>query len=184
VSEAVDDGELLRGIANGSEAAMSAFYRRYQARVYNFALQRLGNPSDAAEVLNEVMLEVWRGARNFEGRARASTWLLGIAHHKSIDLLRRRGRHTAESLDFEIDDARPDPGPAAVAGAQESRQVRICVDELPDAQRYVVYLTFFEDLSYPEIARILEIPEGTVKTRMFHARKLLYRCLERIGARI
>ena len=90
----------------------------------------------------------------------------------------------ADSLAFEIDDARPDPGPAAVAGAQDGRQVRICLEELPDAQRYVVYLTFFEDLSYPEIARILEVPEGTVKTCMFHARKVLYRCLERLGARV
>ena len=179
-----DDGELLRRIATGSESALSEFYRRYQSRVYSFALQRLGNQADAAEVLNEVMLEVWRGSRNFEGRAKATTWLLGIAHHKSIDLLRKRGRHQTDSLVSEIEDARPDPGPAAVAGVENSRQVRVCMDELPGAQRHVVYLTFFEDLSYPEIARILEIPEGTVKTRMFHARKLLYRCLERLGASV
>jgi RNA polymerase sigma-70 factor, ECF subfamily len=184
VTETSEDGELLGRIAAGSQAALSDFYRRYQGRVYSFALQRLGNPADAAEVLNEVMLEVWRGARNFQGRAKATTWLLGIAQHKSIDLLRKRGRHQADSLDFEIDDERPDPGPAAVTGAQEGSQVRICIDQLPDTQRHVVYLTFFEDLSYPEIARILEIPEGTVKTRMFHARKLLYRCLEGLGARL
>jgi len=183
VTEMPDDGELLGAIAAGSQSALSDFYRRYQARVYSFALQRLGNPADAAEVLNEVMLEVWRSAGSFEGRARVTTWLLGIASHKSIDLLRKRGRHVAESLDFDIDDSRPDPGPAAVSGAQQGSQVRLCLDQLPDSQRHVVYLTFFEDLSYPEIARILEIPEGTVKTRMFHARKLLYRCLEGLGAR-
>lgn len=185
MTETPDDEELLGRIAAGSQSALSDFYRRYQGRVYSYALQRLGNQADAAEVLNEVMLEVWRGAKRFEARAKATTWLLGIAHHKSIDLLRKRGRHQVDSLDFEIDDERPDPdpGPAAVAGAQEGSQVRICLDQLPDAQRHVVYLTFFEELSYPEIARILEIPEGTVKTRMFHARKLLYRCLEGLGAR-
>jgi RNA polymerase sigma-70 factor (ECF subfamily) len=183
-ADGTGDAELLARIAAGSEQALADFYRRYQARVYNFAQQRLDNAADAAEVLNEVMLEVWRGAQAFQGRARVSTWLLGIAHHKSIDLLRKRGRREADSLDFDIGDDRPDPGPTAVAGAQDSKQVRICLGQLPDAQRQVVYLTFFEDLPYPEIARILEIPEGTVKTRMFHARKSLAHCLEGLGARL
>ncbi len=183
VTEQLEERELPAGLAAGSESAMISFYRRYQGRVYGFALQRLGNPADAAEVLNEVMLEVWRGASRFQGRAKVTTWLLGITHHKCIDLLRKRGRREAESLEGEIDDSHPDPGPAAVIGAQDGRHVNICLDELPATQRHVVYLTFFEELSYPEIARILEIPEGTVKTRMFHARKLLYRCLERLGAR-
>ncbi len=184
MTESLEDRELPGLIAAGNESALGDFYRRYQGRVYGYALQRLGNAADAAEILNEVMLEVWRGAARFEGRAKVSTWLLGIAHHKCVDLLRKRGRRETQSLAEEIDDhTHPDPGPAAVAGAQNGRHVRICLDELPDAQRHVVYLTFFEDLSYPEIARILEIPEGTVKTRMFHARKSLYRCLERVGAR-
>ncbi len=180
-ANAISDGELLTRIGKGSQTALADFYRRYQGRVYNFALQRVDNEADAAEVLNEVMLEVWRGAGTFEGRARATTWLLGITHHKSIDLLRKRGRRAADRLDFEIGDDRPDPGPAAVAGAQDARYVKQCMDDLPDAQRQVVYLTFYEDLSYPEIARVLEIPEGTVKTRMFHARKALARCLELLG---
>jgi RNA polymerase sigma-70 factor, ECF subfamily len=95
-ADGAGDAELLARIAAGSEQALADFYRRYQARVYNFALQRLDNAADAAEVLNEVMLEVWRGAQAFQGRARVSTWLLGIAHHKSIDLLRKRGRREAD----------------------------------------------------------------------------------------
>ena len=180
--EDLDDTELLASIAAGSQPALASFYRRYNGRVYNFSLQRLDNPADAAEVLNEVMLEVWRGARSFAGRARVSTWLLGIAHHKSIDLLRRRGRRAANRLEVDIRDERPDPGPAAVAGAQDAQLVRQCLERLPAAQRQVVYLTFYEGLSYAEIARVLEIPEGTVKTRMFHARKALANCLVQAGA--
>lgn len=183
-ADGAQDLELLARIAAGNEQALAEFYRRHQARVYHFVQQRLDNAADAAEVLNAVMLEVWRGAQTYQGRARVSTWLLGIAHHKSIDLLRKRGRREADPLDFDLGDDRPDPGPAAVSGAQDSRQVRICLEQLPDAQRQVVYLTFFEDLPYPDIARILEIPEGTVKTRMFHARKSLARCLEGQGARL
>lgn len=178
-----EDASLLTRIAAGSEGAMGEFYRRHEARVYAFVMRRLANEADAAEVLNEVMLEVWRGARGFERRARVTTWLLGIAHNKSVDLMRKRGRRAAESLDFDVPDESPDPGPAAVANAQDSRHIRHCMERLPEAQRQVVHLTFFEDLPYGEIAEILAIPEGTVKTRMFHARKALAHCLERLGAR-
>jgi RNA polymerase sigma-70 factor, ECF subfamily len=178
-----EDTALLARIATGSEAAMGTFYHRHEARVYAFLMQRLGNAADAAEVLNEVMLEVWRGARHFAGRAKVTTWLLGIAQNRSIDLLRRRGRRAAESLDFDVVDDSPDPGPAAVANAQNGEYIRRCMEGLPEAQRQVVHLTFFEDLPYGEIAEILTIPEGTVKTRMFHARKALARCLEQLGAR-
>lgn len=180
----VDDADLLAHIAAGSQQALADFYRRHEGRVHAFAMQRLGEPADAAEVLNEVMLEVWRSARSFEGRARVTTWLLGITHHKSIDLLRRRGRRAAEPLETDITDERPDPGPAAVAAAQDGQRVRRCLEQLVQAQRQVVYLAFFEDLAYPEIARILEIPEGTVKTRMFHARRTLVRCLGETGAQV
>lgn len=178
-----EDTALLARIATGSEAAMGAFYRRHEARIYAFVMRRLANEADAAEVLNEVMMDVWRGASSFQQRARATTWLFGIAHNKSVDLLRRRGRRTAEPLDFDIADDRPDPGPAAVAHAQDSHHISHCMKQLPEAQRQVVHLTFFEDLPYGEIAEILDIPEGTVKTRMFHARKALALCLEQLGAR-
>jgi RNA polymerase sigma-70 factor, ECF subfamily len=178
-----EDAALLAHIAAGNEAALGVFYRRHEGRVYAFALKRVSIPADAAEVLNEVMLEVWRGARRFEGRARVTTWLLGITHNKSIDLLRKRGRHTADPLDFDITDDSPDPGPAAVAGAQNSEHLRHCLEKLSEAQRRVVHLTFYEDLPYDEIAEILAIPEGTVKTRMFHARKALAHCLQQLGAR-
>lgn len=178
-----DDAALLARIAARSESAMGDFYRRHESRVFAFVMRRLANEADAAEVVNEVMLDVWRGARGFRQRARVTTWLFGIAHHKSIDLLRRRGRRAAEPLDFEIADDAPDPGPAAVANAQDSRHISHCMERLPEAQRQVVHLTFFEDLPYAEIAEILAIPEGTVKTRMFHARKALAHCLEGLGAR-
>lgn len=168
--------DLLTRIAGGDQAALLAFYETFHARVYAFALKRLNNAADAADVLNEVMLEVWRRAAGFEGRSKASTWVLGIAHHKVIDILRRRRTNL---VDDDIDDVPSDDANAmeTLAGANDATMVRRCLELLSDAHRLVVHLAFFDDLSYPEIAEIANCPLGTVKTRMHHAKRQLKRCL-------
>ena len=85
-----DPKDLLQRIADGDEDALGAFYRLFEGRIYRFALSRLNDVFDAADILNEVMFEVWRGAARFEGRSAVSSWVLGIAHHKTIDRLRKR----------------------------------------------------------------------------------------------
>jgi RNA polymerase sigma-70 factor (ECF subfamily) len=175
---ASEEAMLIAGIARGREQDLVEFYRRYQGRVYAFLLRRLGDAADAAEAANEVMLEVWRSAARFEGRSRPLTWVLGIAQHKALDRVRRAASrpHSAE-----IDpDALADESAGAaelIARAQDAERLRHCIERLPEAQRAVVHLAFYEDLGYGEIAAILECPEGTVKTRMFHARRGLKRCL-------
>jgi RNA polymerase sigma-70 factor (ECF subfamily) len=168
---------LLARIAGGDRRAFEAFYDTFHGRVYAFALKHIRNPADAAEILNEVMLEVWRNAARFEGKSRALTWVLGIAHHKAVDRLRRHARHRAEELDDELPEDDRVSALDALAGAEDTQRVRECLERLSDAQRLVVHLAFFEDLPYPEIAEIAACPVGTVKTRMFHARQLLKRCL-------
>ena len=174
---------LLERIAAGSEAALEAFYRLTHQRVYAFTLKRVGDPAVAADILNDVMLQVWHHAGRFEGRSRAMTWVLGIAHHKVMDALRRRGR---EDRHEELDDSIPDEDSAggidAVAGVEDASAVRRCLEKLSDAHRTVVHLAFFEDLSYAEIADIAGCPLGTVKTRMMHAKNALKRCLQALGA--
>ncbi|HKK07219.1 MAG TPA: sigma-70 family RNA polymerase sigma factor [Gammaproteobacteria bacterium] len=182
VTETDDGANLLSRIAAGNEAALTRFYRDYHGRVYAFALRRLGNPTDAAEVVNEVMMEVWRHAHRYEGRAKVQTWLLGICHHKVIDLMRRRGRHAGEALEEDLPDPQETSAVDALAGAQDAQMVRRCLDELSDAHRQVVHLAFFEELSYSEIATIVACPEGTVKTRMFHAKQKLKHCLAGLAA--
>ena len=178
-----DDAKaLIAAIARGDEKALADFYRQYHGQVQAFALKRLGDPVAAAEVVNEVMLEVWRHADRFQGRSRAMTWVLGIAHHKVLDQLRRRGRDAGnETLDEQLADEDSSTGFSLLAALQDARAVRHCLDKLSDAHRTVVHLAFFEDLAYPEIARIVECPVGTVKTRMLHARKALRRCLRALG---
>ncbi len=174
---------LLAAIADGSERALEDFYRASHARIYAFALKRLGDPVAAAEVLNEVMLEVWRHAARFEGRSRVMTWVLGIAHHKVLDVMRRRGRDAAhETIDDSLADEDTPTSFAVLAGADDAVAVRRCLEGLSDAHRAVVHLAFFEDASYAEIADIVACPLGTVKTRMMHAKNALKRCLESLGA--
>ena len=172
---------LLDRMALQETAALREFYDTYHSRVYAFALRRLGNASDAAEILNEVMLEVWRRAAQFEGRSRPMTWVLGIAHHKVIDRLRRK--RVPVDDDFVLDDL-VDDAPATsdlISAAQDAEQLRRCLEQLSDAHRLVLHLAFYEDLPYPEIAEIAECPLGTVKTRVFHAKQLLKNCLGAAG---
>lgn len=169
----------LAAISAGDQRALESFYRAYHGAVYGFALRLVRNPADAAELVNESMLEVWKAAATFRGASRVKTWLLGIVNHRAIDLLRRKRRHAASvELDEEIADESACALPDVLANAQHAHHVRDCVERLPERHRQVVYLTFFEQLGYPEIAQVLDVPSGTVKTRMMHAKTKLMHCLE------
>lgn len=176
------DAQLLQRIAGGDQRALRQFYERFHGVVYQFSLRTLHNGADAAEVLNEVMLEVWRRAATFAGQSQVRTWLLSITRYKSIDLLRRK--RPSELLDeASLEDEAADeacPASLAIELGQQGAQVRQCLERLKDSHRQVVYLTFFEELSYPQIAEIMAIPNGTVKTRMLHAKQQLLQCLRRL----
>jgi RNA polymerase sigma-70 factor, ECF subfamily len=178
-----DAAVLLASIADGSEAALAEFYRLYQSRIYSFIIRRVRNAADAADILNEVMMEVWRHADAFQGRSRVLTWVLGIAHHKTIDCLRRRSPHLEleDGIEEQMEDE-SDGAPEILAKQQDAMLLRFCVEKLSDSQRAVVHLAFFQELSYAEVAAILACPEGTVKTRMFHAKQKLKDCLLRANA--
>ena len=174
----------LERIAAGDEQAMQRFYQDWSRPVYRFALRRLDEPADAADLLHEVMLDVWRKAGQFEGRSRVRTWLFGIAHHKVLDRLRRLGRvRDREDLETEPG-AQPDTRCdtlAAAAAASHAGWVKHCLEALAGIHRQVLHLAFYEELSCSEIAGILGCPPGTVKTRLMHARNNMKRCLERLG---
>lgn len=179
-----DHSEILSQIAAGNEAAMENFYRSYSGVVYQFAFRTLRNGADAAEIVNEVMMEVWRKADSFAGKSKLKTWLLGITHHKAVDALRRKIRHDADEWNPDIATEENTCSFQDLKTSTQNREhVDECVSQLKDGQRQVVYLTFFEELPYPEIAAILEIPVGTVKTRMLHAKQLLMRCLSMLRGR-
>lgn len=176
-TEAVSDEMLISRIGQGDEVALRQFYDRHQARIYRYAASRLNDSFAAADILNEVMLDVWRQAMTFAGRSKVSTWVLGITRHKVVDHLRREGRHQAAAFDETEFQADTPSATDAIAGLQAADRLNHCLQQLSDVQREAVHLAFYEDLSYPEIATIAGCPEGTVKTRVFHAKRALKVCL-------
>ena len=170
---------LLEQIAHGSEKALTEFYEAFQQKIYAFAKIRLNDSHDAADLLNEVMWEVWRGAHRFEGRSSVTTWAFGIANYKIIDRLRSRGKVIMEELESTVAEESDQDLDDMMTQKQLGEHLRRCMEKLSDEQRQVVHLAFFEDLSYREISEIVGNPEGTIKARMLHAKQALKRCLAR-----
>ena len=180
----IDDATLLLKIANHDEKAMEMFYQRHQGAVFQFAEKTLRNPADASEVSNEVMMEVWRKASTFSGGSKVKTWLLSIAHHKAVDTVRRKSRHDSDELMEEQADSLQCSLENARAGAEDKDRIKRCIGELKHGHQQVVHLTFFEGLAYSEIAKVLDVPAGTVKTRMMHAKDKLMNCLSRLVGQV
>ena len=160
------DRELIADVANGDEAAFRQLYDRFADRVYRYAYTILRGKHLAEEVAQETMIAVWKGASKFAGRSKVSTWIFGIARNQAYSLVRKEIR-TERVPDVSL--VQPDPAP----GIHRQERVARALERLSDDHREVVFLTFYEGLSYGEIASILDIPRGTVKSRMFHAKKQL-----------
>jgi RNA polymerase sigma-70 factor (ECF subfamily) len=171
----------LRRIADGDHAAFEAFFRAYERRLYRYLVRLLGDDGLANEIASDVMVEVWRGAARYHGRSKPSTWVLGIAHNKAVDALRRERRDV-----FELRLAEPinaeDDEPARRAIESSTRdEIEAALATLSPEHRAVLHLTFV--LGYPqaEIAAIVDCPLGTVKTRVFHAKRALRTALRAAG---
>lgn len=174
---------LLKQMSKGEMAAFDQFYRSMEKPLFRFLASRLNDPFQCADILHEVFLDVWAGAGRFEGRSSVKSWVFGIAYRKVMDHFRKQGRFTTDEDLPEQEDDSPD-ALTCIAATQDAAHVRACLQGLKPDHRSAIELTFFEDLGYREIAEILEVPEGTVKTRVFHAKKLLMHCLEgRLGGR-
>jgi RNA polymerase sigma-70 factor (ECF subfamily) len=181
MNRAADDAELVRGIAAGDETALRALFARHQTRVYRFVLRLVGNAAVAEEVTNEVFLEVWRNAARFEGASAAATWMLSIAHHRAVSYLRkRREEGWDEDAAGTLQDAGDDPEVAAQK-SDKSAILRRCLDKLSPEHKAIVDLVYYHELSVAEASQVLQIPENTVKTRMFYARKRLSELLKAAG---
>ncbi len=163
------DAELLHAIARGDEQALASLYDRYRLILFGLVLRILHSREEAEDVLQELLLQVWKRASDFdEARGRPFTWLVTLARSRAIDRLRSLGardRATTESAR----DAGPEPWSDAADDAIRSEQseiVRQALAELPEEQRQALLLAYFEGLTQTEIATRLGAPLGTVKTRM------------------
>jgi RNA polymerase sigma-70 factor, ECF subfamily len=175
-----DDQALLQRIARRDKQALASFYQAHEKRLFSFILTKMNDAFEAADVLNEVFMEVWNKADSFQGRSKVSTWLFSIAYYKVVDRLRKI---RPQQLDDEMMAEMTDDSPGIVScliGNEQAAQVRHCIGTLSTPHRAVMELTFFQEMSYSEIATVVDCPENTVKTRMFHAKKAMKQCLNRL----
>lgn len=176
--------QLMAAVAKKDERAMEELYRAYAGIVQHFASKTVKNPTDAAEVTNEVFMELWKGSASFEGRSAVRTWLLRITHNKAVDLVRKKSKHDGNVAMDDQHDLADESFSCSVERIHENsdhkRHLETCMQGLKEGHRQVVYLTFFEELSYSDIAQVISIPAGTVKTRMMHAKQQLMSCLQRL----
>jgi RNA polymerase sigma-70 factor, ECF subfamily len=175
------DDRVLQRIASGDETALRALMARHQVRVFRFILRLVRNEAVAEELTNEVFLEVWRNAHNYRGAAKPQTWVLSIAHHRAVSSLRKRRE---ESLDEDAAGtiADTDDDPETIAQKRDKSAImRRAMEALSPEHREIIDLVYYHELSVAEVAEVVGIPENTVKTRMFYARKRLSEVLKAAG---
>jgi RNA polymerase sigma-70 factor (ECF subfamily) len=180
-AQATSDEALLESIAESGCAAMHILYSRHHVRVYRFVLRMVRNTTTAEDLTSQVFLDVWRTASQFQGRSQVSTWLLSIARFKALTALRQR-KH--EDIDREemleiADDAETPEG--CLDRSTTSAILRACVAKLSPAHREIINLVYYHEKSVEEAGLIIGIPQSTVKTRMFYARKQLADLLKVAG---
>ncbi len=171
--------QLLQRCASRDERALVELHRLLARRIHAFAWQRLRDDEGAQTVVVDTLHEVWKSAARFRGESLVTTWVLGIARYKSLE----QGRQQAPDAD-DIDDhtdnlaAEVDDGETTLSRWQEADQVRRCLQQLTPAHRECMQLVYYEGLGLADVAQVQQVPEGTVKTRLFHARRQMRSCVE------
>jgi RNA polymerase sigma-70 factor (ECF subfamily) len=160
----VTDGDLLQRIADADDGAFEILYRRFARPIYGLALRMLRDRSRAEDAVQETFAAIWRSAASYRPeRGPGAPWLYAVARNAIVDRARARGETTVADPP---DAAAPDPGPPEhVESAYVSWRVHRAVEDLPEHEREVLELAYWRGLSQSEVARFLDIPLGTVKTR-------------------
>jgi len=168
---------LIARVGCGDGEAFDALYRKYQTRLTRFLANLVRQPHIVEEVLDDTLMVVWQRAGDFKGQSKLSTWIFAIAYRKAMKALRK---YDAPIEDYEAESrASREASPEEAFGQTRlHRLLKSAMDELSPDHRGVVELTYFQDLSYREIAEIMDCPVDTVKTRMFYARRQLKRRLD------
>lgn len=167
------EARLLEGVRQRDREAFEELYRSFAPKLFGYLIRITRRPDLVEELVDEVMLTVWRQADRFEGRSRFSTWIFGIAYRKAMKALRRqRRRPETEPLPEELRST--SEGPERRTLRRERAEILSrALGELSPEQRAVIELTYYLGFTCREAAEALDCPEGTVKTRMYYARRRL-----------
>ncbi len=164
------EAHLLAKVAGKDVNAFEELYRLLSQAVFNYLYRLLQVKETAEDVLVEVFSAVWKSAANFKGKSRVKTWVFGIARNLAFNELRKRKIKGTELLDERIKDKNSD---RAVKRFENRELVQKALSKLSEKHREILDLVFFHETAYSEIADILEIPENTVKTRVYYAKAAL-----------
>ena len=180
-AQATSDDMLLESIADGNRTSMHILYCRHNVRVYRFILRIVRDATAAEDLVSQVFLDVWRTAGQFQGRSQVSTWLLSIARFKALTAMRQRRFEDIDQEDVrQIADGCDTPE-TSLDRSDTSAILRACVQKLSPAHREIITLVYYHEKSVEEVGQIIGIPQSTVKTRMFYARKQLAELLKGCG---
>jgi RNA polymerase sigma-70 factor (ECF subfamily) len=175
------DEILIERIARGDRLAMQTLYTRHHVKVFRFVLRLVRNEASAQDLISDVFLDVWRQADRFQGRSTVSTWILAIARFKALSVLRRRKEAELDKETAEAIEDRADSPEVALQKKDKGEILRRCLMRLSPDHRQIIDLVYYHEKSAEEVAEIVDIPENTVKTRMFYARKKLAELLKQAG---
>jgi RNA polymerase sigma-70 factor (ECF subfamily) len=171
----VDDQELIAAALAGRPDAFGELVGRYERAVYNLAVRTLRDRTEAEDAAQEAFFKAYRALNTFRPGAKFSTWIFTICYRGCCDRLAKRKRFSGDELP---DSADPAAGPAQLAERHdEAQRLRRAIDELPEKYRTVITLYHLQGKQYEEIATVLNLPLGTVKTHLFRAKDLLRKAL-------
>ena len=178
------DGALLQRYIDGDQASFTALVKRYRRELYNFLARYTGDATLAEDVFQEAFLQLHISAGAFDMSRRLKPWLFTIAANKARDAMRKRSRRQAAPLDATVSSSQNErtsyadlmpaniPAPdETLANLETRRAVQSLVGQMPDNLRMVLLLSYFHEVPYKEIAQILDVPLGTVKSRLHAAVK-------------
>ncbi|MBQ1374967.1 MAG: RNA polymerase sigma factor [Clostridia bacterium] len=185
-----DEISIIKQVLGGDADAFEHIVKKYEKKVYNLALRYLKNRDDALDLSQEVFIQIYSNLAQFRGDSQFSTWIYRVTYNKCVDMLRKTQklrRNVVMSTDdenfFETRDRR-----ASIEEDYEGRETLVTVmkiiDTLPSEQRDVVILRYIKDLSYSQIADVLGIAEGTIKSRLNRARLKIKEQLKESGTNV
>ncbi|MBE0669924.1 MAG: sigma-70 family RNA polymerase sigma factor [Anaerolineales bacterium] len=182
MTQPVDDLDLIRRLQAGDDDAVRDLYAQYGQRLYAYALRLTNDPATAEDITQNTLVTAWRTARTFRGEGRLIAWLLGIVHHTAMKAIRNSTNYLDDVAEETISEDQPSPEEQAQV-KDERRWVRQGIQSLSSEHRAVLELVFYQELSLNEAAQVLNIPVGTVKSRLSYARNHLRGVLARTEER-
>lgn len=178
-----EDRKLVADAKKGDNKAFQVLLKKYRKSVYYMLLKMVKNADDAEDLTQEAFAKAFNSIEKFDSKYAFSTWLFRIATNNCIDFIRKKRVQTVSidqpvegddgsNMRFDVKDEELDPNEAMLK-KQRKRYLNMAIERLPEKYKVLVQLRYFQELSYEEVARELEIPLGTVKAQLFRARELL-----------